>query len=80
MAHSGAWRVGDVLAYDAMRDAAAELVGVLLSEPDPGDDVLSAAVAVRRVSLDVDGHDRQAVDAATLQFRGRLDELADHHG
>ncbi len=80
MAHSGAWRVGDVLAYDAMRDGAAELVGALLSEPDRRDDTVSAAVAVRDVSLEVDGHDRQAVDAATLQFRGRMDEVADHHG
>lgn len=80
MADSAAWRVGDIAAYDAMRDDAATLVALLLEAPR---DTLSAALLdqaaeVQRMSIDVDGQRRQAVDDAAAQLRERINELGSH--
>lgn len=71
---NSAWRANDVVAYEAMRDAANKAIALLLRARDDagirGADTTEEAADIRREMLEVDGYDRAAVDV----FRNRLDD------
>lgn len=79
IAERSAWRANDVVAYDALRDAVGTVIATLFRLADDG--VLEPAEAVReatdirRVFLDVDAHDRSAIDAARASVGHQLADL-----
>ena len=71
-----AWRVNDVVAYDAMRESATTLTAMLLgathsSSANP--DTVQAEIAqLRQGVLAVDAFDRAAVAALSARISGRI--------
>jgi hypothetical protein len=74
-----AWRAGDVVAYDEMREAANAVIAALLrlgrSDEIDREQALTDAAEVRAYALSVDGYDRDAVDAARADLDARLAAL-----
>lgn len=79
VADRSAWRASDVVAYDGLRDAVAGAVATVFRFADEG--VLAPAqasheaVEIRRELLDVDGYDRDAIEAARAALNQRIAEL-----
>ena len=75
-----AWRANDVVAYEAMRDAANTAIALLLRLSAEGailpSHAHSEAAAIRRELFQVDGYDRDAVNAARVAFEERIATLS----
>ena len=75
-----AWRANDVVAYDAMREAANTVIALLLRVADSAaiDDTgaVVEAAAIRQQTFHVDGYDRAAVDAFRERLEDRIVELS----
>ncbi|NYE18046.1 hypothetical protein [Microbacterium immunditiarum] len=75
-----AWRANDVVAYDAMREAANSVVALVLRRAAEGAIEQSAAgteaASIRRDVFQVDGYDRAAVDALRDCLDARAAELS----
>ncbi|MGC5224209.1 hypothetical protein ACPW96_16700 [Micromonospora sp. DT81.3] len=80
MPNLSAWRVNDVVAYDAMLEVAGTLTALLLNIARAGgDDALTARrelAEVRHAVLAVDGYDRAAVEALATRLRARIGDLS----
>ncbi len=77
LAGISAWRVNDVVAYEAMRESATMLSALLLRRSA---DASSADIEVRELRdavVGVDGYDRTAVSALAAHIRGRIAELTE---
>lgn len=78
-ASRSAWRANDVVAYDGLRAACNTAVALLirLSNEDAirRIEALSEAATIRRQTLEVDGFDRAATDAARASLDARIAEL-----
>lgn len=81
MAGRTAWRVDDVVAYEAMRESATALAALLLrTTNDKPAQRPSAATEVGRLRsdvLNVDPYDRAAVAALALRIRDQIVVLAE---
>lgn len=79
MAGISAWRVNDVVAYEAMRESATLLTNLLLrssiEDTGPSAAALSELRQLYRDILDVDGHDRAAVNSLADRIAVRVAEL-----
>lgn len=79
MAGISAWRVNDVVAYEAMRESATLLTNLLLrssiEDTGPSAAALSELRQLYRDILDVDGHDRAAVKSLADRIAVRVAEL-----
>ncbi|WP_243076417.1 hypothetical protein [Microbacterium sp. SS28] len=79
IADRSAWRANDAVAYDALSDAASAAIATLFQLADEGILELTQAVReateIRREVLDVDGYDRDAVDAERESLEQRTSEL-----
>ncbi|MGC5224886.1 hypothetical protein ACPW96_20165 [Micromonospora sp. DT81.3] len=75
-----AWRPNDVVAYEAMRDAANTAIALLLRLSGDGailpSQVHSEAASIRRQLFQVDGYDRDGVNAARVAFEERIATLS----
>lgn len=80
MAVTSAWRVNDVVAYDAMRESATQLTAQLLKSADhdsTGPEEAQAEMALLRQGvLGVDGYNRAAVVALARRIDGRISDLS----
>lgn len=80
MAGTSAWRVNDVVAYEAMREAATRLAALLLASTRHGVETSERSGAelaqLRHDVLMVDGYDRAAVAALARRIDARIGELA----
>lgn len=74
-----AWRVNDAVAYEAMRESATVLTSLLLQSSiersGPSAPALSELQQLQRDIVDVDGHDRAAVNALADRIAVRIAEL-----
>lgn len=79
VARISAWRVNDAVAYEAMRESATLLTSLLLQASvvysGPSATAISELQQLQRDVLDVDGHDRQAVNALADRIAIRIAEL-----
>lgn len=72
-----AWRVNDVVAYDAMRGSATTLTALLLRATHRQPYQTRADVAqLRGDVLAVDAYDRDAVTALAARINGRIADLS----
>lgn len=75
-----AWRANDVVAYEAMRDDADTAIALLLrlsrEGAFPASRAHSEAAAIRRQVFEVDGFDRDAVNATRLALEQRISTLS----
>lgn len=72
-----AWRVNDVVAYDAMRGSATTLTALLLGATHREQDVTRADIArLRGDVLAVDAYDRAAVAALAVRIDSRIAGLS----
>ncbi len=76
-----AWRVDDVVAYEAMRESATALTALLLrtttNEPAERPYAATEVGRLRSEVLNVDPYDRAAVAALALRIRDQLAVLAE---
>lgn len=74
-----AWRVNDAVAYEAMRESATLLTSLLLQSSlersGPSAAALSELQQLQRDILDLDGHDRAAVNSLADRIVIRIAEL-----
>ncbi len=63
------WRVGDVVAFEQMRQLSDVVVARMVLSDREG------ALAVRRKTLETDGYDRAAVDARSRELAEILREV-----
>jgi len=74
-----AWRVNDAVAYEAIRESATLLTSLLLQSSiersGPSAPALSELQQLQRDILDVDGHDRAAVNSLADRIAVRIAEL-----
>jgi hypothetical protein len=79
LAHSSAWRVGDAVAFETMRESSAKLIARLMEDAHGEDDDALAArnelFEIRADAVGVDGFDRKAVEALAARFGDRLRDL-----
>lgn len=79
VARISAWRVNDAVAYEAMRESATLLTSLLLQSSiessEPSAAALSELQQLHRDILDVDGHDRAAVNSLADRIALRIAEL-----
>ncbi|WP_314855677.1 hypothetical protein [uncultured Microbacterium sp.] len=79
MAGISAWRVNDAVAYEAMRESATLLTSLLLQSSlghsGPAAGALSELQQLQRDILEVDGHDRAAVNSLADRIAVRVAEL-----
>lgn len=76
MAGISAWRVNDVVAYDAMRESATTLTALLLGAAHHELDVAQADVAqLRGDVLAVDAYDRAAVAVLSARINRHIADL-----
>lgn len=79
MARISAWRVNDAVAYEAMRESATLLTSLLLrssiERSGPSAAALSELQQLHRDILDLDGHDRAAVNSLADRIAVRVTEL-----
>ena len=79
VARISAWRVNDAVAYEAMRESATLLTSLLLQSStessEPSAAALSELQQLHRDILDVDGHDRAAVNGLADRIAVRIAEL-----
>lgn len=79
MARISAWRVNDAVAYEAMRESATLLTSLLLQSSiessGPSAAALSELQQLHRDILDVDGHDRVALNSLADRIAVRTAEL-----
>lgn len=75
-----AWRVNDIVTYEAVREAASAAIAAVLRLAADGallhQRAVAEASAIRRELLDVDAYDRSALDAALERFRDRAAEYS----
>ena len=74
MSKISAWRMGDVAAYDAMRDTADAVVSLLLSRPSS---TVAEVAAVRAGALAVDPYAREDIEAFQAALDRHLQNFAD---
>lgn len=79
MARISAWRINDAVAYEAMRESATLLTSLLLQSSIERSGRSAAALSelqqLQRDILDVDGHDRAAVNLLADRIAVRITEL-----
>ena len=79
-----AWRANDVVAYETMREAANTAIALLLRLSDEGailpGRAHSEAAEIRRELFQVDGYDRDAVNAARAALEERIAALSGPSG
>lgn len=76
LAGISAWRVNDVVAYEAMRESATTLTALLLGVASSVDATAELA-QLRSEVLGVDGYDRAAVVALATRISERILELSE---
>ncbi|WP_137845807.1 hypothetical protein [Microbacterium sp. 2FI] len=76
MVSGSGWGTSDVVAYDAMRDLARAVIGMLLQgRSERVDGSADEARSIHSRVMLVDGSDRTAIDAVTADLANRWAEL-----
>jgi len=81
LADTSAWRVNDVVAFEAMRESATTLTALLLHRSTGGRQTLSRAIeeitTLRESVLNTDSDDRAAVSLLAKSIDRRIEQLRD---